>query len=567
MKRHAYALWAALFVIFSVKMATAQTVTTDQSDYAPGSTVVITGTGFAPNETVQLQVLNVTNPTDTGDEHTPWNVTADANGSFTATWLVTEDELNMTLQLTATGLTSHLTANTTFTDSASVSAVSVGTQNGTLTYGTADSVTYTVTVTGSGNGSLTTVSVTSLPTGATFSPTSIGSFKPTANFTLTINTANTTPAGVYTFGIRVVGDGGGAATNTGTLTIGKATSSVAYVGTGPFTYNATAQTPTISFTGSTGTKTTNYVGTGSTSYSSANAPTDAGTYYVTNTVVSDSNFIGATNSQAFTINKASTSVSAGSSLNPSGYKAAVSFTASLPSAATGNVIFATTNAPFSTNALSSGSATSLSITNLPRGTNAIFARYAGDSNYLGSTNSLAVGQIVTNHPPVAASFSVTNSINTFKMTFSDLLTNATDVDGDALACAGFSVSTNGVTIATNATLFQYRNSTNVNDQFNYIVADGFGGSATGAVSVVFNPFGNPPTGQSGTVTPVAGKAHLKYYGIPTYRYGIQRSTNLSTWVTIQTTNAPGNGVFTYDDNFSDLGTPPASAYYRLVWNP
>src|SRR5882724_1509794 len=75
------------------------TVITDQPDYPPRSTAQITGTGFWAGETVQLQVLNVTDPTDVGDEHAPWTVTADTNGNFTTTWYVTPDEAGMTLQL------------------------------------------------------------------------------------------------------------------------------------------------------------------------------------------------------------------------------------------------------------------------------------------------------------------------------------------------------------------------------------------------------------------------------------------------------------------------------------
>ncbi len=106
--------------------------------------------------------------------------------------------------------------------------------------------------------------------------------------------------------------------------------------------------------------------------------------------------------------------------------------------------------------------------------------------------------IIPNHPPVAANFSVTVNVNSFKMNISDLLTNVTDVDGDTIALTGFTTSTNGVVIFTNATLFQYRNTNNVNDQFSYTVNDGFGGSANGVVTVIFNPFGNgnPQTGQS-----------------------------------------------------------------------
>src|SRR5436190_3088551 len=42
-------------------IANSQTLTTDQSDYAPGSTVNITGSGFQAGETVMVQVTH--NPT------------------------------------------------------------------------------------------------------------------------------------------------------------------------------------------------------------------------------------------------------------------------------------------------------------------------------------------------------------------------------------------------------------------------------------------------------------------------------------------------------------------------
>ena len=120
-----------MFFLAGQLAATAQTnatVTTDQSDYPPGSTVNITGSGFAPGETVQLQVLNITDTNDVGGEHAPWNVTADTNGNINATWYVTADEANMTLQLTATGLSSGLVAQTTFADSIGI-PTSVGQAN------------------------------------------------------------------------------------------------------------------------------------------------------------------------------------------------------------------------------------------------------------------------------------------------------------------------------------------------------------------------------------------------------------------------------------------------------
>jgi hypothetical protein len=115
---------AFLFACAGCALAQAS-VTTDQSDYPPGATVTITGSGFQPGETVQLQVLRIDLDENSGPEHDPWPVTADGNGNFQTTWYVTYDEAGATLQLTATGLTSGLTAQTTFTDSATITKPSL----------------------------------------------------------------------------------------------------------------------------------------------------------------------------------------------------------------------------------------------------------------------------------------------------------------------------------------------------------------------------------------------------------------------------------------------------------
>jgi hypothetical protein len=292
----------------------------------------------------------------------------------------------------------------------------------------------------------------------------------------------------------------------------------------------------------------------------------AGSYSVTAIYNGDANFNTSTSGTLTqTINKASPTVTFNSSENPSGYRDSVSFVAGLPTNATGNVVFTSTNGPISTNALTSGSAASLSVTNLPRGTNSVTLQYAGDSNYLAFTNLLADGQIVTNHAPViTGSVTFTRSANTIKIFTSDLVTNATDMDGDTLTVTSTGVSTNGITLQTAPGIMLYVNTNGVNDAFTYTLSDGYGGSATGTNYVNFTPFA---TGQSGNVTVGGGVANLVFYGIPTYRYGVQRSTNMTDWTIILITNAPTGGAFHYTDNFSDLGAPPASAYYRLIWNP
>src|SRR5262245_30192713 len=55
------------------------TVGTDLPDYEFGSTALITGSGFAANEPVTLQVLHATGTAGSNDDpqNQPWQVTAD----------------------------------------------------------------------------------------------------------------------------------------------------------------------------------------------------------------------------------------------------------------------------------------------------------------------------------------------------------------------------------------------------------------------------------------------------------------------------------------------------------
>ena len=267
--------------------------------------------------------------------------------------------------------------------------------------------------------------------------------------------------------------------------------------------------------------------------------------------------------------------------NPSGFKDRVDFTATQPPAATGNVMFFTNSVPLSTNTLSNGSATSAATALLPRGTNVIVAQYAGDGTYPGATNTLL--QVVTNHPPVASVMIVTrpNGLNV-KIPLSDLATNWSDPDGDLVRLiAVHFTTTNGVPVyplnlttnldgsyvITNIAFLGYVNPLNVDDQITYTISDGHGGTNQGQVDIVVST--SPMFGQTTSLVPSAsGGVTLKFAGQPGYTYDIQRSTNLTAWVTIWTTNAPPAGPFRFTDTYLDLGgTPPASAYYRLSWVP
>src|SRR5947208_751935 len=93
--------------------ASAATVATDKADYAPGENVVITGTGWEPGETVVL----VLHEDPTLDPDLELTAVADENGDFTNTdFSVDVFDIGVTFTLGATGTSSGMTAETTFTD-------------------------------------------------------------------------------------------------------------------------------------------------------------------------------------------------------------------------------------------------------------------------------------------------------------------------------------------------------------------------------------------------------------------------------------------------------------------
>src|SRR5207244_320489 len=143
-------------------------VTTDKQDYVPGDTAVITGTGYAAGEVVQLQVTRTDGQPDFPNGNLPWEV-RDGDNSFTTpyvdasgvrwfpdldgrvdgnvqtTWNVESQYLGAPLQLTATGQTSGLSAQTSFTDGFGVSKLHLDNGNKRFDTNTVDPEDYVFT--------------------------------------------------------------------------------------------------------------------------------------------------------------------------------------------------------------------------------------------------------------------------------------------------------------------------------------------------------------------------------------------------------------------------------------
>lgn len=98
------------------------TIETNQDDYAPGELVRVTGSHWAPGETVHL---DMTEDPDTHGDVTQ-DVQADSTGAFSIPFYDVQDhDLGVTFTLTATGLTSGSKATAVFTDATSLKAFGV----------------------------------------------------------------------------------------------------------------------------------------------------------------------------------------------------------------------------------------------------------------------------------------------------------------------------------------------------------------------------------------------------------------------------------------------------------
>lgn len=148
-----------------------------------------------------------------------------------------------------------------------------------------------------------------------------------------------------------------------------------------------------------------------------------------------------------TVNKATPAVTESSSLNPSTYNQSITFTATVPSDATGTVTFTSDGTAIGTGTVSSGTAT-LSTSALLAGTHSIVAQYSGDSNYL-SANSSKLSQVVDKATPGSggvAAVTVASSLN--PSVFGKSVTLTATVPSNATGTVTFMDGTNALGTGT-----------------------------------------------------------------------------------------------------------------------
>lgn len=249
-----------------------------------------------------------------------------------------------------------------------------------------------------------------------------------------------------------------------------------------------------------------------------------------------------------------------SSVNPSGFKDYVTFTANLPAGATGTLTVQTNNVLLSAVPVQ-GAVTSVSTALLPRQNNTIAAEYSGDFYHIPSAASLT--QTVTNHPPAAGTHFLGTPLNTtLNLSAVTLAGLDFDRDGDPLTITAVSGNTiAGGTVALSEGTITYTPGNNYAgaDLFTYAIQDGFGGTNLGTARITVR-LGNA-TSVFNSIAPEGANVNLRGYGIPGHSYDIQVSSNMQDWATLTTVAAAPNGLILYTD------TPPQGSgqrFYRFA---
>ena len=261
-----------------------------------------------------------------------------------------------------------------------------------------------------------------------------------------------------------------------------------------------------------------------------------------------------------------------SSLNPALPSSNIAFTATLSVVSpgggtpTGNVIFKDGTTAFGTNAVNGSAVAIFSTTALSHGSHTITAEYAGDGNFVGSTNSLS--QVVNARPITVGDVLQCNPNTGAKVRTAILLANDTDPDGDALTFISVSAtSASGCTNVLHGNWITYTpplGFTNA-DSFSYIIADSYGLQATGTVSVAIL-VDSTPAQNIGSIDNLGNNSSLIHFsGIPGRTYSVQYTTNLVTpvWQSLGTNTADAFGKINFTDSPA-TNSPPR--FYRST-NP
>ena len=269
------------------------------------------------------------------------------------------------------------------------------------------------------------------------------------------------------------------------------------------------------------------------------------------------------------ITAANTASAVTSSANPTLPGTGVTFSSTVSVAApgdgmpTGSVTFKDGTGLLGTGTLDGSGVASFSTSALAHGNHIITAEYAGDGNFVGSTNSLSPDQLV-NTSPVACNTNMSGMKNqSLYLPAASLVGKCTDADGDTMNITAVTAnSAQGGTASLIGGTITYTPPTNYTgaDSFTYTVSDSFGATGIGTVDVSVEALSVPPVILELAHQP-DGNMEVRASGVPGETYLIQAGTKLTDWETIGTNAADSNGSIVFLDQNA---TNYTSRFYRLA---
>jgi subtilisin-like proprotein convertase family protein len=334
-------------------------------------------------------------------------------------------------------------------------------------------------------------------------------------------------------------------------------------------YGASLPSFSASYSGFVNGDTTNNLTTQVLLGTTATASSPVAAYPITASGASASNYVISYASGTLFVTSASSAGILSSSANPALPGQQVSFSMTLsavpPGSGTpgGSVQFRIDGAPVGLPATVTNGVASFATSSLTHGFHTIAAEYAGDPNFIGTTNILTPSQLI-NTPPVAQPDVITRSgTNGTKVSIAAILSNDSDADGDPITFLGVSSpSVNGGTVVSNSGWIYYNppaGFTN-SDSFTYSITDGFGAPVTGNVTVNIAVDNGPSPNL--TIAALGGGVYLvSGNGIPLRTYRMLYSDSpAGAWLLLGTATADRNGLFEITDS---SGSP--QRFYRSVY--
>jgi subtilisin-like proprotein convertase family protein len=388
--------------------------------------------------------------------------------------------------------------------------------------------------------------------------------------TLATTATSASPAGTYTITASGAADANYTITHVnGTLTIGTATLTIT-ADDKTKAYGQALPVLTASYSGFVNGDDTNSLTALATLATTATAGSNVGTYPITASGASSTNYSFSYVAGTLTITNSLTSGALVSSANPALPGADVTFTMTISAVApgagtpTGTVNFRVDGSVLGAGTLSGGVAT-FATNNLAHGAHTVVAEYAGDGNFVGVTNTLAQSQVINTAPVATADTIERYPTGTVKVRLATLLANDSDADSDTLSITVSSTSASNATITVSGGWVYYTPEvgfTNA-DSFTYTITDGQGGSTDGTVTVALKVDDTP--GVNLTITDLGvGGMLIQGNGIAGRTYRLQYSDTIApfTWTILAGGTVTANSVGGFE--FTDTAGS-SSRYYRSVY--